>query len=349
VTVGEYTYSAVPSYLLNPPAVAWHPNGDYALILNYEDTIYKYIASSNAVESVSTQGTAVRWINITFTPDGETAIILAYHSTNEEGRIYLWDSDSETLSEFESQRFSGGRYENIEFSPTGTEAKLLGTKPNSGGAYIAYLWDFSVSDGKSNLSATATSARCEDLDWASDSFDLSTVAITCGHGGVDLYHINGAGMWVRHNMNAGNTSYISARPQGDYALAVTDSSHKLYHFAQGAWDTDFYSPALSGSLNVEFSSSGSRALIIGGYDSSTDSAQIFEYRHDLYTSDDIFPVFLSNFDSPPYSANSQVHLNDVAWRPGCDEGIIVGGANTFSITRGYVIRFQVINGLPCVE
>ena len=62
---------------------------------------------------------------------------------------------------------------------------------------------------------------------------------------------------------------------------------------------------------------------------------------------DFTDVSIPNFSLPPYNADSQVTLNDVAWRPGCEGGLVVGGSNTFSSQKGYVVRFAVTNGIAC--
>ena len=90
-------------------------------------------------------------------------------------------------------------------------------------------------------------------------------------------------------------------------------------------------------MNVEFSTDGQRALIFGGPD-----GQIYEYRHDLYTSAEIHPIFIDNINS-----SSPVYLNDVSWRPDCDQGLIIGGGESLSNRSGYVMFFSVSNGASC--
>ncbi|HEY4121678.1 MAG TPA: hypothetical protein VGM56_27620 [Byssovorax sp.] len=58
-------------------------------------------------------------------------------------------------------------------------------------------------------------------------------------------------------------------------------------------------------------------------------------------------VSIPNFGFPPYNAITGVELNDAAWRPGCDGGLVVGGSNSFSAQTAYVVRFQVDNGVAC--
>ena len=341
VPPGNYVYSIIPSRVTDPPAVAWHPDGTYALVLNHKNTVHRY--QDQTLTEIASEGDRVRWRDLAFTPDGDHAILLATHTSNEEGRIYLWDHQTQTLAEMSDQRFSQGRYEVIEYHSDGAQAKILGTKSNGVG-YLAYLWDFQRDQGRTGLSAHATSARCEDLGWVRDISGFDTVAITCGHNGVDLYHIDSTGSWARHTMNAGNTSHISARPQGDYALAVTDTSHKLYRFEAGIWETDFSSPFLPASMNVEFSPDGRRAMIFGGLDPSRTEALIYEYRHDLYERSELSTIAISNLN-----ASGPVYFNDVSWHPSCNQGLIVGGHESIGRQIGYVILFTVMNGDQCDE
>ena len=96
-------------------------------------------------------------------------------------------------------------------------------------------------------------------------------------------------------------------------------------------------------MNVEFSTDGKRALIFGGINSVNNSGQIYEYRHDLYARNEIFSVFTDHLGN----GSSQGYLTDASWRPGCDQGLIIGGVDTLSRQAGYVIYFTVTNGVPC--
>ena len=83
---------------------------------------------------------------------------------------------------------------------------------------------------------------------------------------------------------------------------------------------------------------------------------VIEYRHDEYSCSapltpdcDLTEVSIQNFDAPPFSAPDSTSLNDLAWRPGCDGGVIVGGKNDFSGTYGFVATFQLEGGESCWE
>ena len=81
-----------------------------------------------------------------------------------------------------------------------------------------------------------------------------------------------------------------------------------------------------------------------------------EYRHDLYdcvntdNDCDLTEVSIPNFDAPPWNADRNERLNEAAFRPGCDGGILVGGYSNFNGSNGLVARFQIVGGdaVPCV-
>ncbi|APR84820.1 Hypothetical protein A7982_10169 [Minicystis rosea] len=345
--IGLYTYNAVPaSGLLNPPSAAWHPDGSHALVLNYSDTVHRYDPVTKSLTQVASVGASVIWRAIAFTPDGDKAVLLGNVASPVEGRIYLWDGANATLTQMTTETFAGGSYESIAWSPDGSKARLLAQKPNSG-TYLAYLWAFDPNTGRSDVKAKATSAGCQDLAWATDGFDMPAVPVTCGLNGVTLFYLDTSGNFVDYTNNAGNTSRISARPQGDYALAIGWSGQRVYRYQQGGWSTAFGNPTFPGIFQVGFSTDGNRALILGGYGGNPAVARAYEFRHDLFSQTAITDVSIPNFSLPPYNASSQSSLNDVAWRPGCDGGIIVGGANTVTSKQAFVIRFSVDNGVAC--
>ena len=215
------------------------------------------------------------------------------------------------------RRFAGGSYEAIAWSPDGSKSRLLASKPNAG-SYIAYVWFFDPATGRSGVKAQATSAGCQDLAWATDAFSQPAVAVTCGVNGVTLFHIDSGNNFVNFNGNAGNTSRISARPQGDYALAIEWSDARVNRYQQGNWTTGFSQPNLPTSFQVEFSTDGNRALILGGYAGAPAVGKLYEFRHDLMQQADFIEVSIPNFALPPYNADGGVELNDAAWRPGCE-------------------------------
>ena len=70
-------------------------------------------------------------------------------------------------------------------------------------------------------------------------------------------------------------------------------------------------------------------------------APVVEYRHDLWSSAELTDVSIPGFDAAPYLGDSSTNLNDAAFRPGCDGGLIVGGKSDWRGTRGLVIEFRI--------
>jgi WD40 repeat protein len=328
---------------VNLATAAWRPAGDYALVLNETDAVYLYDPTqpiASRLSQVGSAGASVSWRAVTFTPDGSKAVLLG--NTTAAGQIYLWDATTHLLTQMTTETLTGGSYQALEWSHDGSQSRLLASASNGTG-YIAYLWPFDPATGRdlAKVVATATSAGCQDLAWATDGFGLPAVAVTCGVNGANLFYVDQNDTITSFTGNTGNTSRISARPQGDYALALCWSDTSVTFFKQGGWSTGFNNPNLPGTYGVRFASSGLRALFYGG------QGKLYEFRDDLEQQSDFTDVSIAGFSAPPYNADSQAALNDVAWRPGCDGGLIVGGADTFSAKQALLIAFAVTNGVAC--
>ena len=72
---------------------------------------------------------------------------------------------------------------------------------------------------------------------------------------------------------------------------------------------------------------------------------VLEYRHDAWTTQEVTDVSIPNFSVVPISGNANYRLNDAAFRPGCDGGIIVGGET--NTNRGLVFEFAVDGQVSC--
>ncbi|HMR80510.1 MAG TPA: hypothetical protein PKD61_35620, partial [Polyangiaceae bacterium] len=329
--------------ITNPPAVAYHPSGSSALVLNWSDTVFRY--SAGALTQIASAGSGVSWRDVVWV-DNDKAVLLGRHNSLNEGRLYVWNEMTSQLTELSAEKFAGGSYEALDVA-AGGNGKLLASKPSSGSGYIAYLWDFTIAAGRTNVKAKPTSAGCQDLAWATDAFNGTAVAVVCGLNGATLFHLDSGGFFQDYTGNSGNVSRISARPQRDYALLVGSSSYRAYRYQQGLWTTGSSSPQLQGIFDVEFSSDGNRALLFGRALGNPLTGRVFEFRHDLMAASDFTDVSIPNFGLPPYNADGNVYLNDASWTPGCDGGLLVGGINTLTNKKGYVIRFSVINGKSC--
>ncbi len=104
---------------------------------------------------------------------------------------------------------------------------------------------------------------------------------------------------------------------------------------------------------VKFQQLGQRALIVGQAGGSPLRGTIIEYRHDKYSCPspfsncDFADVSIANFGGAPYNADSSTNLNDAAFRPYCDGGVIVGGKSNYQGSSGKIIEFRIIGGTSC--
>jgi hypothetical protein len=108
----------------------------------------------------------------------------------------------------------------------------------------------------------------------------------------------------------------------------------------GRWDAGFASPTLRGAFGVAFNDVGTRAIAFGGF------GYLHEYRADLYSAGEIVQTQIGLADAP-FLQPTEARLADLAWRPGCDEGLAVGGANTLARQSVFVAYFRVLKGRRC--
>ena len=128
---------------------------------------------------------------------------------------------------------------------------------------------------------------------------------------------------------------------------VSWSGRRLHRFEDGAWLSFGAAPGWTtmSIFDVSFSGDGRRALVVGQAGGSPLRAPVLEYRHDLYSFAAITDVSIAGFASASYLGTTSTSLNDSAFRPGCDGGILVGGAA--SAGTGLFIEFQIEGGVTC--
>lgn len=346
--VGVYEYTAVrPGTLAAPVAAAWHPGGGYALILSASNTVFRYDAAAGTVVQVGSVGSTVSWRGVSFTPDGSRALLLGNtgSGTTARGRIFVWDHATSMIAERSTETYSPGAYQSLRWSPDGRRAVLLGSGTSS-----LIVWRYAADGTRAGVLVgygLAPSTGCSDVAWVTDGFGDPALSIVCGTNTAQILSvtaIDSATPTVRAVASAGaigNVARIAARPQGDVALTVGYSGQRLYRYRDGVWAVGFSSPQVIGAFGVSFSSDGARALAFGGY------GRAYEYRYELFTADAITDVRMPDLAAAPYAQPSSAQLNDVAWRPGCHEGLAVGGSNTFSGVTAFVAYFRVQTGVRC--
>jgi hypothetical protein len=143
----------------------------------------------------------------------------------------------------------------------------------------------------------------------------------------------------------------------DYALVVSSSGRRVFRFRQGQLNLSAQAPhfARSGIWRAAFQPDGRRALIVGQAGVQPARGTVFKYRHDLYRCP-AFPgdcdhteVSIPGFDQAPYNASGNHRLNDAAFHPRRDAGLIVGGFSNFPPDVGHLIRFQIDNAPRCSD
>lgn len=343
---GFYNWTGVrPSTMVAPVAVAWHPSGSYALILNSSNTVWRYDPVAQTVMQVAAAGSSVYWRFLSFTPDGARAILLGNtgSGTTRRAKLFEWNHATSTLTD-RMQDFTNGTYESLRWNSDGTRGALLAS-----GANAIYVW-FIAPDGTRSAAPIATgivmSTGCSDVTWARDGFGDPALTIVCGLNTARAFFAtmidSGSVNWASPVSSGltGNMYRIVSRPQGDVAFTLGSTS-KLYRVRGNAWEAGFSSPELRGTFSLAWSTDGRRMLAFGGF------GNVYEYRYDLYSASEILAVSIP-LGSAPWTQPSGASINDIAWRPGCDEGVAVGGTNTIvGGTSAFVAPFSVAGGRAC--
>lgn len=333
--------------------LAISPDGRTLLASAVYDRIYTVdIASSSSTISATLpkdDREPIRVEAIAHARDGQSVLIAAtaiLAGGSVEGRIYRAGPRLRDLAEVAS-RSPGQVWQRIAVDPASGATYLLGHRPISGGSYTISIARYV--DGTRTMSPVAqdvTGAGVQDLAIAADGLGGRGLVFAGGVGGGLVGHYDSTGVFS-YGPATGNTAHLAARPQGDYALAVTWSSGTLARFQTGVWTVGSSAVSLGTTAvwNVAFSDDGGRALITGAY--SGNSAVLREYRHDLYSEPAVTDVSIPGFNVAPWFGTSGVNLNAAAWRPGGDCGFISGGCSSGSCTRGYLIAFELGNGRAC--
>ncbi len=239
----------------------------------------------------------------------------------------------------------------VALEPDASAARwvIAGARTVGGGSGAIAFWSLDPSSGAlAQLGQAIVGPGCEDGALVADGLGGQGAAYVCGRNGGAVGLRDGTGAFV-NGPAVGNTSRIAARPQRDYALAVTWSANRLLRYAQGEWSVGAAALDLGarGAYEVGFSDDGRRALIIGQYREGTGLATVLEYRHELFEMDALTDVSIPAFDAAPWSAVSGVTLHHAAFVPGTDCGYIVGGCSAGGCLHGYLVAFRILNGRGC--
>jgi len=262
-----------------------------------------------------------------------------------EGRLYRVDLSGTLAPVQVGASLPGVAPQTVVRDPVGGTIYVVGHRSVGGGYWVTVHTYDAATTTLTQQGQSFTSAGCQDGAVVADGLGGRGVAYVCGINGAEVGVRDSTGVFTR-GPNTGNTAHIAGRPQGDYAIGVTWSGGRLARFELGQWTLGFNAPNVGNSAwNVQFSDDGERALVTGQY--SNGAGSLREYRHDLFSTAELTDVSIPSFDAAPFLATSGVILEDTAWRPRVDCGYLVGGCDSTSCTRGYLIHFRVLNGRSC--
>ncbi len=330
-------------------SVAISPDGRTMLIGGYTNTYWmmNLPAQTSSISVRLPRGAGNQYINdIAYSRDGSYALMTVNEiaSSGRNGKVYKVGPRGQSPVQI------GSNLSNIEpmsivVDPTDGRTFIIANR-RVGGGYNMLIYEYIDSSATIPIyAAKATSAGCIGGARVQDGIGGIGLAYTCGVNGAEVGIHDSTGTFVR-GPNTGNTSWMVGRPQQDYALAVAWSSGRLSKFEQGQWSVGFNTPSVTHrAYNLAMSDDGNRTLVTGTYSGGT--GVLMEYRHGHYSGPEITDVSISGFDASPWLARNGVVLADAAWRPGGDCGYVVGGCGSTQCQRGYLIRFQVINGRSC--
>lgn len=258
------------------------------------------------------------------------------------------------------QRVAGREFTGIEYPWQGGNPVVLAKSGASGPN--AFLRDL---DPETNAFGDLSVVQpmgfgCEDLAFVNNEFGDPGILVVGGTNGAGFFYyteIAGVGE-VRVNPgsnNVGNLFSVSAHPLGDYALTLNVGNAHLRRFEGALMNQSADGPwfQMQNISVVRFQQEGQRALIFGGAFGNPMRAYVIEYRHDLYRCPqpfgncDLTDVSVPNFNAPPFSAENNTHLNDAAFRPGCDGGVLVGGFTNFAGSSGQLVKFHIVGARDC--
>ena len=371
---GLYLYDRIPlGGAEDLHCVDFHPDGSYAVIGQRTNVLHVLDWQTQTAARFdfrpAAANTHIYWDDIAFAPDGSHAYLVGTEISANARIGVVWRFDDPMYRQRDAAvmpvarevlRHAQGDLTGIEYPRDGGPPVVLGRIGPQGSTAVLRELDPLTDTFSGLLASHFSGVGCDDLAFVNNEFGGPGIVIVCGGNGADtLYYteVAGIGEWRQDpgNNNLGNTSRIAAHPSGDYALAVGWSGRHLWRFEGALFNNFAAAPWFQRDdiYGIRFQQDGQRALIFHGARGNPLAAVVIEYRHDLYDCPlpfddcDLTDVSIPNFGAPPFSATDQTRLFDAAFRPGCDGGLLVGGASNFQGASAQLIRFQVEGARGC--
>lgn len=356
-------YEAVPNLLVKDDFVdvAWHPEGNYAVVLGYSGAVIRFDPEAAALDSLAIIGNTgdVFPKRVDFAPSGAAYVV--GHDADGDGHVFEVPAGGESLVVLDGAG-QKARFVSIKFAPSGNLALIAG---QSGDYTINSVCTFDpVSGTTSDFKGYAASAGVSDFMWVPGfgTFEgILGALLVHGWNGKDAHiwldinkEINPAGNGTASFGNMGRCAY---RPGAQYGLVCGTSSNVLYVYAGNvnlpSWSKEYLKDFGSGVLEVAFRPDGKRALVLGRPWGDPLTLHIQEHRPKsiTFSGDDFIQQDLPDWDQSPFFANSNTYLQAAAFRPGvsCDEGLMVGDhpGSQFAPTWGTVVLFRDTDAMDC--
>ena len=327
--------------------VAWHPDGDYALIVESSGKVLKVTAADWSVTQINDFGDFYI-THLDFNPDGSEALIVGrfLSGNTDEGRVYRWDHATQQISDLTACSQAGILFRGVEFTADGSSAVIIGYNST---AHIVYAYEYDpVAQTTSTGGASNFWGPC-DVSWRPDGLEA---LISVCENDAEVIAYRPPAPWENRLLSTeyrGSNAYaVDHHPVDSYGVVVDGIGQNALKY-DGVW-TRVDLPSGNTMAGIGFNSDGSRALLVGRARGSTLVGTVQEFLGDrgTFTINDFRDVSIPGFGASPWVGDNNTYLNAVAFRPGLCEGLIVGGHSATGSRFAPIAHFTDIRGVDCL-
>ncbi len=333
--------------------VAFHPSGDYALIVESGGKILKVDASDWSVSQVADIDHFYIF-HIDFNPDGTGALIVGHYVNGnvDEGRLYRWDDVAQTVELVGACSETGVELRAVEFTPGGSAAVIVGWYQQNSSGGVLYAYDYDPVARTKSMGGAANFWGPYDVSWRPDAQEA---LIVIGQNDAEVVAYRPPAPWENrllstdYRYKGSNALAVDHHPFDNYAVVVDGAQNALKY--DGVWTrVDLPGSSLA---DIAFNTDGSRALLVGraravSASSMVGTVQEFNGDTGTFTSADFTDVSIPGFNAAPWQAESNTYLYAIAFRPGLCEGLIVGGHGSSSSKFAPIAHFTDMRGADCL-